>query len=367
MFSLFRRKSMNKSKDFETPKNVIPNGDTSQNLASHHRYSHYSSSVTSGRESPPRIVLYSRPPENLTSPYRESSPDPQQDLVQEAPIQTYPHHHHHQSHPQVPRKYSRQSRNGVDASQDESNSSKVIVVRRTKSSGGPISFLRKSFRKHSVKKLNLSSHPTSLNGVSNGTPQRNGSREKVLRKFSDPYHASPSTTTAASSSKLLPGRASSPRSLITLKPVVPQSSLVNDNMYNMIVPDSNYSHLYNNMDNGEYVGLSSNTDDFSKRRSIAVAPSHNYSIYEPSYLLPTVQEDVTNGHPSQAPSRVLPRPPSNLGVPYFPPPPQTVSAVAEHQPTVRKISNQVSKVFSGQNVRPLRISLRSKVRKIVSS
>ena len=360
MFSLFRRKSMNKSRDFESQKNVISNGDTPQNLASHHQYSHYSS-VNSGQDSPPRIVLYSRPPENLTSPNRESSPDPQQDLVQETSIPTYYHHPHQQSQSRVQRKYSRQSRNGVDANQDENNSSKVIVVRRTKSSGGPISFLRKSFRKTSSKKQNQSSHQISSNGFSNGTPQRNGSREKVSRKFSDPYHAS--STSAASSSKLLPGRATSPKSLITLKPAV-QNNPEQDNMYSVIVPDNNYSHLYNNDDNGGYVGMSSNADDFSKRRSIAVTPSHDYSlIYDQqplqSFVLPPVQEHVSNGQPS----RVLPRPPSNLGVPYFPPPPQTVSAVAEQQPAVRKIS----KVFSGQNVRPLRISLRSKVRKIVPS
>jgi len=92
MFKIFRRKSVRRSKDFHKEDHgeeevghynsrSNPRSDSYFNsldrrsqCSGSHRYSSYSTNTLgSGRESPPEIVQYLRPPENLTSPNRESS------------------------------------------------------------------------------------------------------------------------------------------------------------------------------------------------------------------------------------------------------------------------------------------------------
>ena len=382
MFSLFRRKSsesrpaeLDHQVNVDDPDSDRRNFDGSLRTPGNYRYSHYSS-INSGEGSPPRIVVYARPPENLTSPYRESSPDPQQELVQDSNLPSLPSEHcYHNNH--VQRKYSKQARSAED-------SSKVIVVRRSKSATGPLSFLRKSFRRNSDKRQLVASYkvaPTT-SPVANGTssPQRNGSgsRDHVSRKFSDPYYASVTSAvsgTSGTGSKLVPGRATSPKSLITLKPAAAAASKAKDPedmmMYSMVVPETYINPMFcHTNDNGDVVTQRSSRNDadvLSKRRSIAVAPSYHPSGHGiPNYALPQISEQVSNGFPSAAAAAMgLPRPPSNLGVPYYPPPPQAVSATANPQVNVRKSSKTESsghKIFSGPSIRPLRISLRSKVR-----
>jgi hypothetical protein len=367
MFSLFRRKSESRppghDDDPELDRSRL-NFDASPRNLGNYRYSHYSS-INSGQDSPPRIVVYSRPPENLTSPNREASPDPHQELVQDSLPPTL---HQFNNHNHVRRKYSKQARN--------SDENKVIVVRRTKSQSGPLSFLRKSFRRHSGKQQVVTCYklaPTSPT-VSNGAdvPQRNGSRERVSRKFSDPYYASATaaaSAAAAAGSKLIPGRACSPKSLITLKPVAAaKAAEAEEMMYSMVVPETYINPMYSHNNNDDDVQMSRRIDDdaLSKRRSIAVAPSYlPAGAVHHGFALPQIGEQVSNGFPAAA--MALPRPPSNLGVPYFPPPPQTISATVDPQLPVRKNSKRESsgpKIFPGPNIRPLRISLRSKVRPI---
>ena len=397
MFSLFRKKSESRPSEVFDPEfdshlsRSRQNFDISNRNLGIHRYSHYSS-VNSGEDSPPRIVLYSRPPENLTSPNREASPDPHLDLVQGAVSQSRREEEHfrqepeyyYQQHSRVQRKYSKQAR-----SSDDNN--KVIIVRRTKSHSGPFSFFRKSFRRNSGKRQVVTSYKVPQSSPSPATPQRNGSKEKISRKFSDPYYTTAvtaSTTTAppttsatpTSSSRLVPGRATSPKNLITLKPVSPGNCSVQngDVMFSMVVPETYINPIYSHNNNDDVVTTlrndnTSKDDALSKRRSIAVAPSHQHATGADhqnfqSFALPQISEQVSNGF--AVTQRVLPRPPSNLGVPYYPPPPQAVSAKVENQPQVRKNSKSESsgpKMFSGPSIRPLRISLRSKVRFISCS
>jgi len=55
--------------------------------------------------------------------------------------------------------------------------------------------------------------PTAATTTSSSTPSQAGSQERVSRKFSNPYH----TSSTAQSPKLLPGRASSPGTLTTVR------------------------------------------------------------------------------------------------------------------------------------------------------
>jgi hypothetical protein len=128
------------------------------------------------------------------------------------------------------------------------------------------------------------------------------------------------------------------------------------------LPETYYNPMYRNVAGPK--SLPRDDDPLLKRRSIAVTPSSASGQPPPNFALPQISEHAANGHAHPA-SRLLPRPPSNLGVPYYyPPPPQTVSAVADRVPVRKSSKPEASgqKFFSGPHIRPLRISLRSKVR-----
>ena len=383
MFNLFRRKSVTISKDYELePKTRLsPTAEHSRHIGSH-RYSHYSS-VTSGRDSPPQIVLYSRPPENLTSPNRDTSPDPQELTLQvqaQEPKQAHPHQQPNNFHKQqiveatpphfrIQRKYSRHARSGTDVLATTTTAApstttarndikKSSSVRRSRSSSGPLSLLRRSLKRSSIKKhsFNNTTTTTTTNHVT-------GSHEKVSRKFSDPTYTS---TAGSSGPKFLPGRATSPKNLITLKPVCPNSD--QDNMYSMILPDSYYQPQYQ-LYNGGYPPMSMHEQPYCPMPDVPATPKTVPSYSTVEHTDHVVQQ--SNGHAAapaatHTPSRFLPQTPSNLGVPYYPPPPQAVSANAgsAEQTRSRRSSKDNSDQKSGQSFRPpvLRISMRSKVR-----
>lgn len=407
MFSIFRRKSVSKSRDFSMQNGHFENGSLTSNkkedfsrnpnvsLGSHHRYSHYSS-ATSGRDSPPQIVLYSRPPENLTSPNRESSPDPQADLVlqiletrlalhqtslhqregiQEADSTLQEQERTNNNHPRVQRKYSKHriGADGFSTATSGEGESKPIVVRRIRSNSGPLSFLRKSLRSNSSKKHTITSHQ-------NGTSHRNERREKVSRKFSDPGHTpGVAVNTTSTSAKLLPGRASSPKNLITLKPVVPNkvpehsSPQQEDKMYGMVMKQDNYHqhyHIYNGGGYGvpQYQQQATNYETVSRGATADPQAAPNFTYFEQQ---PMPDELLMQSLPPQAvaveaQSRILPQTPANLGVPYYPPPPQSVSASADRNRKFSKDSNPDQKSTGGSSFRApmLRLSLRSKVQKL---
>lgn len=120
-----------------------------------HRFSTVSSSGGSGRESPPQIVQYMRPPENLQSPNRLSVVEPPVRLVSQdekredvkgesvevaerrIPVVVQPTHgcsSQGESRVHFRRKYSKKAQSDQDP----------IVVRRTRSSGGAWAFLRRT-------------------------------------------------------------------------------------------------------------------------------------------------------------------------------------------------------------------------------
>ena len=388
MFNLFRKKSVTISKDYELePKTrMSPTTEHSRHIGSH-RYSHYSS-VTSGRDSPPQIVLYSRPPENLTSPNRDTSPDPQELTLQvraQEPKQAHPdqqqnHFHEKQAkqqivettppHFRIQRKYSRHARSGTDALATTTTATpstttttarndikKSSSVRRSRSSSGPLSLLRRSLKRSSSKKHSFNNTATTT------TNHVTGSHEKVSRKFSDPTYTS---TAGSSGPKFLPGRATSPKNLITLKPVCPNSD--QDNMYSMILPDSYYQPHYQ-LYNGGYPPMSMHEPPSRPMPDVPATPKTvpSYSTIEHTYhVLQQSNGNAAIPAASHTPSRFLPQTPGNLGVPYYPPPPQAVSASAgsAEQTRSRRSSKDNSDQKSGQSFRPpvLRISMRSKVR-----
>jgi hypothetical protein len=192
--------------------------------------------IMTGRDSPPEIVQYSRPPENLTSPNRESnSALPQQDIVTQSPQgkettretlqaafqQERNNFNHHQNHH---RKSTKRSGSGGDLFQNHSSQKKNSSSNR---GNGPLSILRRSFRRSTSKKTayqvsaatasspksGSATSPTAATTTTSSTPSQAGSQERVSRKFSNPYH----TSSTAPSPKLLPGRASSPGTLTTVR------------------------------------------------------------------------------------------------------------------------------------------------------
>jgi hypothetical protein len=145
-----------------------------------------------------------------------------------------------------------------------------------------------------------------------------------------------------------------------LKPVCPNPD--KENMYSMILPDSCYQPHYQ-MFNGGYPASPLSVHE-TPAAPVTPKTVPSYSTVEPPYRM-VQQSNGYAGNPT--PSRCLPQTPSNLGVPYYPPPPQAVSASAGAEQTrSRRTSkdNSDPKCHNSQSFRPpvLRISMRSKVR-----
>ena len=159
------------------------------------------------------FLQYSRPPENLTSPNRESNSAIVQEIVNSSPNgkqidQNYFIRNHNNTH-----SAKKRSGSGPDLFR---NSSGRKSSSTTRSGNGPLAILRRSFRRSTSKKHQITSYQVS---VANHPPaaafaattnSNCGSQERVSRKFSNPY---PPSSVTSPSPKLLPGRASSPATL----------------------------------------------------------------------------------------------------------------------------------------------------------
>lgn len=259
MLKLLRRKSFRKSKDFKTSSPSAggnnPGNSASQEVASSshlvlgdqgqytckeidsrynswdrrsqtsynpHRY--YSISTnTLGCESPPEILQYARPPENLTSPVRESN-----GLLQDSLTPS----------PGLQKKVAKEARNLLRRSGGAGDGSVTarIYHPRTESAGEPkrrsvISSLRQSFRKKNRKStgdpqqqqqpvvrkssapaaaaVNHSQHSISGGGGGGSYQQRrSGSVSSVKSQNSGQHHNQ--VVASGSNRQLLPGRSASP-------------------------------------------------------------------------------------------------------------------------------------------------------------
>jgi hypothetical protein len=150
-------------------KNNYSSWDRRSQCSGSHRYSSYSTyTLGSGRDSPPEIVQYSRPPENLTSPNRESnSALPQPELVTRSPHGKEPttreslqaafnqeRNNFNQNH-QNRKSPSKRSGSGSDLFSQHSSGKKSSGSR---SGHGPLSILRRSFRRSTSKKHSITAY-----------------------------------------------------------------------------------------------------------------------------------------------------------------------------------------------------------------
>lgn len=197
---------------------------------------------------------YSRPPENLTSPNRESNSAILQELVNLSPngksaaLQQDRNHHNRQP--------GKRTGSGSDLFQNSSRKSGS----GSRSGNGPLAILRRSFRRSTNKKHQITSYqvsatnppttftpafttPSSTTSAATTSPSfTSGSQERVSRKFSNPH---PPSSVTAPSPKLLPGRASSPATLTKQPQVHPhleESGYISSNaMKSLVMPEEHPS------------------------------------------------------------------------------------------------------------------------------
>ena len=191
----------------------------------------------------------------MTSPNRESNSAILQELVNLSPngksaLQQDRNHCIQQRQP------GKRSGSGSDLFQSRKSSSS------SRSGNGPLAILRRSFRRSTNKKHQITSYqvstsnppatfapaftaPTTTSTAATSPSFSSGSQERVSRKFSNPH---PPSTITAPSPKLLPGRASSPATLTKQpQPLQPQLYLEEPNyvsssaMKSLVMPEEHPS------------------------------------------------------------------------------------------------------------------------------
>ena len=172
---------------------------------SNYRYSSISTNTVGGaggggRDSPPEILQYSRPPENLTSPNRESNGLLNQSLTPSPNLvrKTQQEQRLLIEHPRVPRGAELPNRASPE-----------------KKSGGVLSSFRRSFRKKNKSTVPvINSYSVTQPSSSSRSRIYSGSRTSVQSNTSVNKSANPkgsvSSVRSSTSRQLLPGRPSSP-------------------------------------------------------------------------------------------------------------------------------------------------------------